>query len=147
MKHVHLFEQFINEATWDQGVYGTESYPITDGDLGTAAFNGRQLGRYKSSEAKEIWKKQGTVVSNKNEYSTQKLTDAAYALSEQGVQVKEKQIQKGILVCKEFKYQFTGGQWLATFGNREQAMNIYEFIEATVASKYIWEGDKNYGTK
>ena len=147
MKHVQLFEQFVNEAVWDIGKYGTESYPITDGGLETAAYNGRQLGRYKSSEAKVIWNTPGQVVSNKNEYSTQKLTDAAYALAGEGVQVKEKQIQKGILVCKEFKYQFTGGQWLATFGNREQPMNIYEFIEATVASKYIWEGDKNYGTK
>ena len=142
MKHVKLFESFINEAVWDIGKYGTEAYPITDGGLETASYNGRQLGRYKSSEAKVIWKTPGQVISNKNEYSAQKLTVAA-----QGVQVKEKQIQKGVLVCKEFKYQFTGGHWLATFGNREQPMNIYEFIEATVASKYIWEGDKNYGTK
>ena len=55
MKHLQLFEQFVNEATWDTGKYGTEAYPITDGDLENAAFNGRQLGRYKSSDAKVIW--------------------------------------------------------------------------------------------
>ena len=49
MKHLQLFEQFINESTWDIGKYGTEAYPITDGALGMAAHDGRQFGYLSSS--------------------------------------------------------------------------------------------------
>ena len=114
MKHIKLFEQFLNEAEWAK-VWAINDYAPLDSGLQKAAGNGRNLSRHKSHEVNDIFQ-DGTIISNKSEYSTQLLTDAAYALASEGVNVKEKPIQNGILTVKfssiEYSYEFKDGNGL-----------------------------------
>lgn len=141
MKHIKLFEQFVNESD--------------DMSFASAAGNGRSIGRYSGSTgASAEWDNQ-TVISNASEYSTEILTNAASALRDLGIQVKEKSIQDGILTTKfggtTWTYQFKGGKWIATVagsnGTAEAPKDIYEFIRFMVARKYIKFKDKLVGSK
>jgi len=137
MKHIKLFEQFIDESN--------------DMPLLSAAGNGRSIGRYSGATgASAEWDNQ-TVITNASEYSTEILTNAASALRDLGIQVKEKPIQDGILTTKfggtTWTYQFKGGKWIATVGDAEAPKDIYEFIRFMVARKYIKFKDKLVGSK
>ena len=149
MKHIKLFEQFVNEAEWVK-VWAINDYAPLDSGLWKAAGNGRNLSRHKPQEVNDIFQ-DGTIISNKSEYSTELLTDAAYALASEGVNVKEKPIQNGVLVVKfsniEYSYEFKGGKWTASAGPFEGPMDIYEFITALVARKYKNFKDKSVGSK
>jgi hypothetical protein len=142
MKHIKLFEQFIDESN--------------DMALQSAAGNGRSIGRYSGSTgASAEWKDNQTVISNASEYSTEILTNAASALRDLGIQVKEKSIQDGILTTKfggaTWTYQFKDGKWIASVtdsnGTAEAPKDIYEFIRFMVARKYIKFKDKSVGSK
>ena len=142
MKHIKLFEQFIDESN--------------DMSLQSAAGNGRSIGRYNGpTGASAEWKDNQTVISNKSEYSTEILTNAASALRDLGIQVKEKSIQDGILTTEfggsTWTYQFKSGKWTATVtdsnGTAEAPKDIYEFIRFMVARKYIKFKDKLVGRK
>jgi hypothetical protein len=141
MKHIKLFEQFIDESN--------------DMPLLSAVGNGRDIGRYRGATgASAEWDNQ-TVISNESEYSTEILTNAASALRDLGIQVKEKPIQDGILTTKfggtTWTYQFKGGKWVASVtgsnGTAEAPKDIYEFIRFMVARKYIKFKDKLVGSK
>jgi hypothetical protein len=141
MKHIKLFEQFIDESN-DMGLL-------------SAVGNGRDIGRYRGATgASAEWDNQ-TVISNASEYSTEILTNAASALRDLGIQVKEKPIQDGILTTKfggtTWTYQFKGGKWIATVAGSnsttEAPKDIYEFIRFMVARKYIKFKDKLVGSK
>jgi hypothetical protein len=142
MKHIKLFEQFVNESS--------------DMSFASAAGNGRSIGRYSGSTgASAEWKDNQTVISKASEYSTEILTNAASALRDLGIQVKEKPIQDGILTTKfggtTWSYQFKGGKWVASVidsnGTAEAPKDIYEFIRFMVARKYIKFKDKLVGSK
>ena len=142
MKHVKLFEQFVNESS--------------DMRLDSAAGNGRSIGKYKGhTGASSEWKDNQTVISNASEYSIETLTDAATALRLSGIQVKEKSIHDGILTTKfggtSWTYQFKDGKWVASVtdsnGTAEAPKDIYEFIRFMVARKYIRFKDKSVGSK
>jgi hypothetical protein len=141
MKHIKLFEQFIDESN--------------DNRIATAVSNGRDIGRYSGATgASAEWDNQ-TVISNESEYSTEILTNAASNLKTLGIQVKEKPIQDGILTTKfggtTWTYQFKGGKWIATVAGSnsttEAPKDIYEFIRFMVARKYIKFKDKSVGSK
>jgi hypothetical protein len=141
VKHIKLFEQFIDESN-DMGLL-------------SAVGNGRDIGRYSGATgASAEWDNQ-TVISNASEYSTEILTNAASALRDLGIQVKEKPIQDGILTTKfggtTWTYQFKGGKWIATVAGSnsttEAPKDIYEFIRFMVARKYIKFKDKLVGSK
>lgn len=148
MKHIKLFEQFVNESiTIDMDIHMA---------LESAAGNGRSIGRYKGpTGASAEWKDNQTVISNKSEYSTEILTDASVVLRQSGIQVKEKPIQDGILTTKfgdtSWSYQFKGSKWIASVtdsnGTAEAPKDIYEFIRFMVARKYIKFKDKSVGSK
>ena len=148
MKHIKLFEQFINEKiTIDMDIHLA---------LASAAGNGRYIGRYQESRgASAEWKDNQTVISNASEYSIEILTDASIVLRQSGIQVKEKPIQDGILTTKfggtTWMYQFKAGKWIASVtdsnGTAEAPKDIYEFIRYMVARKYIKFKDKQVGSK
>lgn len=142
MKHVKLFEQFVNE--------------LNDMGLQSAVANGRSIGRYRGATgASAEWKDNQTVVTNPSEYSTEILIDAASALRDFGIHVKEKPVQDGILTTKfggtTWSYQFKNGKWIASVtdynGTAEAPKDIYEFIRFMVARKYIKFKDKLVGSK
>lgn len=142
MKHIKLFEQFVNESS--------------NMSLQSAAANGRSIGRYNGATcASAEWKDNQTVISNASEYSTETLSDALVALRQLGIQVKEKPIQDGILTTKfggtTWMYQFKAGKWVASVtdsnGTAEAPKDIYEFIRFMVARKYIKFKDKLVGSK
>lgn len=141
MKHIKLFEQFVNER---------------DTKLYSAAGNGRYIARYKDTRgAYADWHDNRTIVTNPSEYSTEILVDAANALAEAGIQVKEKPIQDGILTVKfggtTFSYQFKGGKWVVIINadgqTSEVPKNIEEFIRGLVSKKYLKFKDKKVGSK
>lgn len=148
MKHIKLFEQFVNEEiTIDMDIHLA---------LASAAGNGRYIGRYQEARgAFAEWNDNKTVVTNQSEYSIEILTDASIVLREAGIQVKEKPIQDGILTTKfggtTWTYQFKGGKWVAIVtdynGTAEAPKDIYEFIRFMVARKYIKFKDKRVGSK
>lgn len=148
MKHIKLFEQFVNEEiTIDMDIHLA---------LASAAGNGRSIGRYQEGRgAYADWQDNQTVVTNQSEYSIEILTDASIVLRTSGIQVKENLIQDGILKVKfggaTFSYQFKGGKWVAIIegsgGTSESPKDIYEFIRGIVAKKYIKFKDKSVGSK
>lgn len=144
MKHIKLFEQFVNEAAWtDRKANSTQ--------LIKAAADGRYIGRYKESKGViEEWENE-TAVTNASEYSTDTLIDAAYALGDAGVNVKEKLIKDGILSVKfggfTYSYEYKNGKWMASGQGSPKAKDIYQFITYVVAQKYVKFKDKAVGSK
>lgn len=148
MKHIKLFEEFVNEAiTIDMDIHMA---------LQSATGNGRSIGRYHGATgASTEWKDNQTTISNASEYSIEILQDAAVVLRQAGIQVKEKPIQDGILTTKfggtTWSYQFKNGKWIASVtdsnGTAETPKDIYEFIRFMCARKYIRFKDKSVGSK
>ena len=165
MKHIKLYEQFVNEAKWDTSTGITSSDSLLMG----ACHTGNEIGKYEDQKVYALFldkntvepmfrsSLQQTIVSDANAYPTEKLIDAAMHLASQpyGVHVKEKAISSGKLYVKfnstEYTYEFKGGKWMGSKTSRgkvqEVPMSLYEFMSALVACKFKEVGKKEVGSK
>ena len=146
MKHIKLFEQFVNENR------------ILDIDINKAAGHGLSIGKYddaKIDKTTPYWAegfdhvvsamntfpdKNGNIVSDENAYSEEILEYAAKVGADiAGVKLKFKNggLYSNKVKGVEMSFEFEGGKWVGTRKEgalqRGGAMDIYQFIQQFVA--------------
>ena len=145
MKHIKLFEQFLNEAN----DYSEYQYPGTT--LQDAVKDGRYWARYKDIASISRLRDNLTTVTNENEYSVDVFKNAIKALKESGITAKETAEDKKLVIeftrKGVFVFKYLDGKWVRTTLDERSSlpMNIYQFLLTVAAYRYDDYKDKPVG--
>lgn len=144
MKHIKLFEQFVNENESSQ-----YEYPGTT--VGNAVNNGRSVGRYKDPSYLSWNKDYLTTVTNKNEYSVELFEEAIRELKSAGITAKDTANDKKLVIeftrNSKHVFEYKDGKWGSHDGSGSDLlpMNLYQFIFRLCVKRYHLYKDKPVG--
>lgn len=143
MKHIKLFEQFVNETN----DYSEYQYPGTT--LANATTDGRYWARYKDIASISRLRDNLTTVTNKNEYSVDVFEEAIAELAKVGITAKDTAEDKKLVIefarNQMYTFEYKDGKWGDTGSGTILPMNIYQFVLRVCAFRYDKYKDKPVG--
>jgi hypothetical protein len=145
MKHIKLFEQFLNE----ENDYADYQYPGTT--LFDAVKDGRYWARYSGIASISRLRSNLTTVKNENEYSVDVFKNAIKALKDAGITSKDTAEDKKLVIefsrKSIFIFEYVDGKWarVSLDGRSSLPMNIYQFLLTVAAYRYEDFKDKPVG--